>query len=525
MRVVLFFALAIALGSSTAAFAQTVVLTPSPEGLTAEYRLGAKTERMIFAQTETIRTDWSVTTPGVSLTPSDVVSTAEIDRVVLQLRPDNTEDGRGYIALTRLGEGYVLYAPALTIEGQTLKLEADLPHNWTLLPEGPFDGYVYLGPTSAIERRETGAARIASGAPKPVATATLFEAFDTALAFYTQTFGPLPRPPVMSVTQQGPGPVPFRGDVTDSGMISIRFHGDIGNTLDADALAQVEHFAWHETTHLWNSHLARPIEGSPWLHEGGAEYLALVGSTSVGRINQESALATLSQSLTDCRNAVGDRPDIVARINAGAAVYSCGKIIQWLADMELRRAGEPKGIVPVWATWIDRARQGQAEYGPDDLKARLNETSAVVALLDGPPESRWSDMEAALARLNVQWINQPSSASLASATLRHLKRQVCTGGLSYSVRNGALEMENGTDCGPLAGTVILAAVEGHDPLAESALMFEAVQKRCERRESLTVVLRGSETPVIVSCAAELVTPTAYALTQAPMIALPVTVVP
>lgn len=525
MRVVLFFALAIALGSSTAAFAQTVILTPSPEGLTAEYRLGAKTERMTFAQTETVRTDWSVITPGVSLTPSDVVSTTEIDRVVLQLRPDTTEDGRGYIALTRLGEGYALYAPALTVEGQTLQLEADLPEDWTLLPDGPFDGYVYLGPISAIERRETGAVRIASGAPRPVATATLFETFDTALAFYTQTFGPLPRRPVMSVTQQGAGPVPFRGDVTDSGMISIRFHGDIGNALDADALAQVEHFAWHETTHLWNSHLARPVEGSPWLHEGGAEYLALIGSVSVGRLDQADALAALSQNLTDCRNAVADRPDILTRISAGAAVYSCGTIIQWLADMELRGGNEPKGIVSVWADFIDRARQGQANYGPDDLKTKLGRASVVFAMLEGPAESRWSDLETALARLNVRWVNQPSNSTLVTAALRHLKRQVCPGGLSYSLRDGAVEMENGVDCGPLAGTVTLASVEGHDPLASSALMFEAVQQRCERRESLTVTLRGSATSIAITCAAGLVTPTAYALTEAPMIALPVTMAP
>jgi len=520
-----FFALTIALSSWTPALAQTVVLTSSPEGLTAEYRLSAKTQRMAFSQLETIRTDWSVVTPDVSLTPGEIVSTAEIDRVTLQLQPDSTEDGRGYIALTRLGEGYVLYAPALTLEGQTLRLEADLPESWTLAPDGPFDGYVYLGPTSAIERRGTGVIHIASATPRPVATTTLFETFDTAFDYFTQTFGPLPRPPVMSVTQQGAGPVPFRGDVTDSGMSSIRFHGDIGDALDAEALAEVEHFAWHEMTHLWNSHLARPIEGSPWLHEGGAEYLALVGSTSVGRIDQADALAGLSQNLTDCRNAVASRPDIMARISTGAAVYSCGTIIQWLADMELRLGNEPRGIVAVWADFIDRARRGEAAYGPDDLRAKLGGSSAVFSLLEGPAESRWSDLETALARLNVRWVNQPSNTTLVTATLRHIKRQVCTGGLSYSLRNGAVEMESGTDCGPFAGTVTLASVEGHDPLANSAVMFEAVQQRCERRGSLTVMVRGSATPIAITCAADLAMPTAYSLMEAPLIALPTTMAP
>jgi len=514
-------AFVLALGVPTGSFGQTVTLTPTPNGITADYRLDATSDRMAFAQADTNRTDWSVTTPNVSLTPNDLVSTAETDRFTVQLRPDSSEDGRGYIALTRLGEGYILYAPALTADGKILQLEADLPEGWGLLPGPAFDGYVYVGPTSAVQRGATGAIRIASESSPSAASATLFETFDKALAFFTQTFGPLPRTPVMSVTQQGAGPMPFRGDVTDSGMISIRFHGDISNALDTSALSQLEHFAFHETTHLWNSHLARPTEGSPWLHEGGAEYLALVGSASIGRIDQTEALAGLSQRLTDCRNALSDRSDILARISTGAAVYDCGTVIQWLADMELRQeGGQPKGVISVWTDLISRARQGQADYGPGDLKARLGPGSAVVAMLDGPAETRWSDLETILKRLNVRWVNRPSDASLMTAALRHLKRQACTGGVSYSLRNGSIEMENGPDCGQLSGTVTLVAVEGHDPLTSSASMFEAVQQRCARRESLNVTLRSREATIAVPCVANLATPTAYALTQAPPIALP-----
>lgn len=80
-------------------------------------------------------------------------------------------------------------------------------------------------------------------------------------------------------------------------------------------------------------------------------------------------------------------------------------------------------------------------------------------------------------------------------------------------------MESGPDCGQLCGTVTLAAVEGHDPLTSTASMFEAVQQRCALRESLNVTLRSTETTIAVPCVANLATPTAYALTQAPPIAL------
>lgn len=523
MRPRFFMALAFGLSLPSAAFAQTVVLTPTSDGIEAEYRLDARSERTAFTQTETIRTDWAVLGTDIALTPEAVVSKTATDRVVLQIAPDSTEEGRGYIALTRLGEGYVLYPPALTVHGQMLRLEANVPEGWTLLPEGPFDGYVYLGPTTAIERSKVGTVRISSETKRSAASVALFDTFDRAVVFFTQTFGPLPRAPVLSVTQQGAGPVPFRGDVTDSGMISIRFHGEVADALDADALAQVEHFAWHETAHLWNSHLARPIEDSPWLHEGGAEYLGLVGAASAGRIDQTQVLAGLSQRLTDCRNAVATRPDIAARIGTGSAVYACGTVIQWVADMELRQSGgRPMGIIAVWKDFIDRARHGQADYGPADLKARLGPDSAVAAMLDGPADTRWSDLERALEKLEVRWVNRPSDASLMAAALRHLKRQACPGGLSFAVRNGSIEMDNGADCGSLAGTVTLASVEGHDPFGGARAMFEAVQTGCAHREPLAVVLRGSEATITIPCTANLVTPSAYALTQAPLIALPVT---
>lgn len=517
-------ALVLAWACATSTGAQTVTLRPSPEGVTAQYDLHGYSDRLVFTDQDTIRTEWSPTTADFAIHQDGLQGSRPLDGFSIELRPDITEDGRGYIALTRLGEGYVLHAPALQLEGESLRLEVDLPDDWTLLPGPTFSGYIYLGPVAAVSRGPTGGIRIGPGNSSDT-EATLFDSFDPALQFFSRVFGPLPHVPSLAITRQGSGPIPFRGDVTDSGMISIRFHGDLGEP-DADARLQIQHFAFHETSHLWNSHLAKPLDGPRWLHEGGAEYLALIAAVSTGRLTEAQARASLSQSLTDCSTALSDRPAARERVSSGPAVYSCGAVIQWLADLELRQDfGKPDGVVSVWAEWIERARHGQVQYGPDDFQAALSPTSAVLVLLDGPPELRWRDLEAAFSRLNVRWVNRPSNSSLLSAALRHVKRQVCAGGLSYFVKAGSVEMENGRDCGALSGTVILTAIEGRDPVASSAAMFEAVQDRCAQRQPINVTVRGAAEGVTIPCDAELVTPTAYSVVDAPAIGLPVIVDP
>ncbi len=501
--------------------AQSVMLTPSPEGVTAEYRLAAPTTRVRFADTGIVRTDWAVGSPDLTLDAGSVTGEVAVDRMRLLIRPDSTEDGRGYISLTRLGDGYVLHAPSLTLQNQTLDLDFSLPEGWTTVPQGPFDGYIYLGPESAVTARPGGALHIATAAATPVIS-TLFDTFDVALGFFAEQFGPLPRSPILSVTRQGTGPSPFRGDVTDSGMISVRLNGDLADSDDRDILVTAGHVAFHETSHLWNGHLAVPAEGSPWLHEGGAEYLALVGAVSTGRIDEDEAREGLAQRLNDCRGAVADRPDVATRISSGSASYACGTVIQWFADMELRRGGEPSGVVAVWRDIIDRARQGRVEYSPADLTAAVGPSSAVMTLLEGAPETRWARVDTALKSLGVGWQNRPSSQSLITATLTHLNRQACPPGASrgFSLRDGYVELGNDATCGPLAGDIAVASVEGHDVLAEAAAMFASVQDRCSRREPVTVIQRTSNAVITVPCVAALTTPVAYDLTDTPSIGLP-----
>jgi len=503
--------------------AQTVILKPSSEGISAEYRLDRPVARVTFADQGIVRTDWLAASPGVALEPGSVTNRTPVKRFTLTVRPDSTEDERGYIALTRLGDGYVLYGPGLRSEGSKLFLKFRLPAGWTAQPRALANGYLYIGPKANVAAGYGDALHVAVPRPASPLTTAVLGAFDKALAFFTGYFGHLPERPIMSVTHAGAGPMLFRGDVTDSGMISVRLHQ--ADSSGADTLALATRVAFHETSHLWNSHLARPAEGSPWLHEGGAEYLALVGLASTGGISQAEALAALSQRLSDCRTALGERVNAAERISEGPAVYDCGTVIQWLTDMEMRRRPDTSaGVVHLWADLVSRARKGQPEYGPSDFLAIAGRSSAASIFFNGAPETRWAMIDAVLATAGVSWRSSPSSESLMVAALRHLNAQACPKGASsgMSWRDSHVELGNDPACGPLAGDVPLASIQGHDVLNDTAAMFKAVQEICAKRQTITIRRRGSSAAIGVPCRASLTAPVAYQLVSAPLIAVPQT---
>ena len=108
------------------------------------------------------------------------------------------------------------------------------------------------------------------------------------------------------------------------------------------------------------------------------------------------------------------------------------------------------------------------------------------------------------------------------AALRHLNAQACPANASrgMSWRDGYVELGNDATCGPLAGDIPLASIQGHDVLNDTAAMFKAVQNGCADRQTIAVIRRGSSAAINVPCKALLATPIAYQLVSAPLIALP-----
>jgi hypothetical protein len=192
------------------------------------------------------------------------------------------------MGLSQAGAGHVLYGPGLELQGMNAELTARPVAGEAAVPTaGAVKGYVYLGPQEAVMRRE-GAAVVTSPSAPPALTVLLRDGFFAAQKFYGARLGHvLPTEPTLIISTDSPGPTGFRGDVTDTGVISLRFHGDMWASPPPDVAVPLGTFVWHESLHLWNGNGMKMKDGeaAPWLHEGMAEYGALVAAVSTGVVN------------------------------------------------------------------------------------------------------------------------------------------------------------------------------------------------------------------------------------------------
>lgn len=514
-------AVTLAFGAAEPAKAQqtaTVTAHSVPGGVAVTWRLEDPTTIAVFLDTSIIRTRWTMATSGLVLTDGAVRSERSFDTFEILIAPDEAEVDRVYMGLARVGDGYVLYGPGLALENADVALTLESASGETTLPaSNAIDGYAYIGPDSAVRRQDGGA--VVVGANVPVSLSTLMsDGFLSAQTFYGARLGrDLPYQPVLIVTTDSPGPTTFRGDVTDTGIIATRFYGTSWDAPPEDVVGQLSTFVWHETLHLWNGHGVRLKDGetAPWLHEGGAEYGALVAAVSSGVIDEAELNSSLERRLNGCRSELGDRAYDAGLQRSSGTIYNCGVLIQWLADLEVRRSsGGRRDIFDLWKAMLDAGRAGDG-YGAEDFLDRLSQESSVNLLLDGSQTDRWSDIEARLAALGVTLRNDPGRSDYRRAALSHLNGQNCAEDASgFSNTSDGIRLDTGDKCGVLSGAPVLTSVEEFDPWADANAMFFAVQTRCA--QSLPIRIRFQDgRGVEAVCDALLAAPEAWVIATAP----------
>lgn len=519
-----FAALAMVCGVSAPALAEqaaTIEARTAPGGVVVTWRLAEPTTRVDFFATSVIRDLWTMATPGLTLKDGVVEGDAPFDRFEIRIAPDAAEVDRIYMGLSKAGAGHVLYGPGLELKGMAAVLTARPVAGEATLPTADaIKGYAYLGPQEAVMRRE-GAAVVTSPSTPPALTVLLRDGFFAAQKFYGARLGHvLPNEPTLIISTDSPGPSGFRGDVTDTGVISLRFHGDMWASPPPDVAVPLGTFVWHESLHLWNGNGIKTKDGetAPWLHEGMAEYGALVAAVSTGVIDQAQAQAALTQRLQGCRGRLSDADYDPQSLRSGPNVYHCGVVVQWIADLETRSAsGGARDVFDLWKALLDAGRAGDG-YGVADFRALLSPDSAVVALMDGPGDARWPSVDARLAALGVTLEDRPTPSDYRRAALWHVNAENCEeGGMGYFTNPEGIKLFTQQTCGPLSGDPLLATVEDHDPVADPTAMFLAVQARCAAR--LPVRYKTQEGKVIeAACRTPLATPQAWAVAAAPSLA-------
>ncbi len=116
----------------------------------------------------------------------------------------------------------------------------------------------------------------------------------------------------------------------------------------------------HEMAHLWQMDVARGGvgEADPWIHEGGAEAMAIDGLLQSGLWSPEIAAAYRKQQTAACEKL----DNSVASYNG---IYACGLV-------RFDKLGV--GIVPLWRSMMEATEAKGEVYSPamiDTVAARL----------------------------------------------------------------------------------------------------------------------------------------------------------
>jgi hypothetical protein len=125
------------------------------------------------------------------------------------------------------------------------------------------------------------------------------------------------------------------------GQLSYRFDGQAGLADHPRYREVLARLVAHEIAHLWQLNVARGGVGDndPWIHEGGAEAMAIDALLHTGLWSEESAAAYRAAQAASCDK-------LADSVDSFDGIYACG-----LARFD--RLGVD--IVPLWRAMIDAA--------------------------------------------------------------------------------------------------------------------------------------------------------------------------
>lgn len=493
-----------------------VTLRPSAEAVRVVIDLPVARDTVRFRDPAVPRDAWTIESPNIRWVGGALVGEAPIKRVVLSVRPDTTENGRGYLSAIRVGDGWQLHGPAFEVAQHPTRVVPSLAADWMQWPQRRLtQGYFYLGPRQQHRRQSSHELIAGASVPTPL-RALADSALTAALRDHARRFGTtLKDRPAMIITQDGPpGSFSFRGDVTDGGVMSLRFARDFTLAASATTRADVWLFVAHEAAHLWNSHLAQADDAHPFLHEGGAEYAALQSVVAAGVLSQDALRSRLSDRLTECHRQIGVRDSLQRIMARGGAVYDCGTVLQWLGDLDGGAAG---GFESTWRALVANSQRQRRPYHLQEFRALQPAGSLAAQWFDVSPDLRWRTLNERLASRGVRWENAPSSQAYVVSALLHLARQVCARGSSigFGLVNGKLRYDQEPGCGPIAHGPVIAAIEDVDPLKDGAELFARVEARCQSGAPVRVQTDSDGRSIELPCSAAPARPVAYRLTSMP----------
>jgi hypothetical protein len=489
-----------------------IELQPTQQGIVAHYQFPEPISHFEFSHiADVIRaSDWELRNAELKFAKGVVEGKGAqaFTHFDIALSPDRIQIDRVYPVLSRLGpDGYVLYTPHLLGEGSS-KASIYLRDraNVTAISGGrashrsgrssiPADRYTYIGPSSYV-RAHSDVVVVAPPAFPVWIEQRATTSFRYAVEKYRRELGTsLPTKPLLMLSYDGTSTgANWRGDSTTGYTLSLRFSGEGWNHETQSLQEIVAHFISHETFHFWNAHPAAG-DDQPWIHEGSAEYAALL-------LRPGSSDDAIAENLNACRDEIGADPLRSSRGRMGRAPYVCGATLFWLSDLA---SGGTSGqlFFTLWKHLLAGANTRHV-YSESDVESWLDEQphrDAVRQLFDivlsETGVTRWQRLSQLVVPLGIDLQSIPSLDKMRSQVVNHLLIENCPGSRRYGFYTDAdtIKLDSDPSCARLPAGTRLFAIEDRNPISQTQAVFDAVSKRCAkhlpiRLNTLTSVLQA-----------------------------------
>lgn len=301
--------------------------------------------------------EWKVLTPGLAMQSGsdfDVIASKgkPFKAASVQIKTFDGWSPKEYVSFNRFGDGATtVYLGHLQgdvgLGRKTLAMHTDFKlfglaqENVIAPPEnrlepGAARGYAYFGPAQAVP---AGAAKVLIDPQTPQwLRETILDVGAKTSEYYEKAYQRKLKDELLIMVSvanfESPGFSMKGGAIMGQGQVSYRLEG---RQLMTDHPKLREYAALnvaHEMAHIWQMAVARGgVDGQdPWIHEGGAEAMALDALIQTGISSQESVQAYRAKQAATCEK-------LNNTVDTYDGIYACGL-------MRFDKLGV--GIVPLW---------------------------------------------------------------------------------------------------------------------------------------------------------------------------------
>jgi hypothetical protein len=411
------------------------------------------------------------------------------------VKPDTIEENSVYPVLSNVdGRGYVVFTPSILPTGEVTEFRLTNADNNVRVLDDDVEGkgYIFLGTGQEAFGRFS---LVVAHNVSPALRKEVVKRVGSILDYFEIKMDRAPQqtPLIILTSEDAPEPI-NRGDITRNGVIFLRYRYPADKPLQMTFSQTSSEFLAHEIFHLWQDRESESTEDW-WLQEGVAEYASALAIKhlwpDLSRFDER-----LENMANNCSNMLRHLPLKSAPSGMqNRAKYSCGMLIQWITDLNLRHLTGNENIWGVWRTvWptgkVSISIDPVSLYTMTVLKSAPAASSLTGKILVSDGTERWLEIIDTLNEFGaVAELKKPSPFSMRIAATQAIVLSSC--GVFWGAGEngeGNLYVSAPETCELFGQGQIILRVDGIDPMRNPEQFLELVTEKCINKKNITLTL-------------------------------------